>query len=86
MPNPVCPVCELPHPEGSDARMCVNALQSKLRALLKAVGDEGVCSACLAPIIWVVHRNGKRAPYTLAGLNHFADCPAAERFRKGSDV
>jgi hypothetical protein len=53
----------------------------RLLALLQAVGDPGKCKGCGVPIYWVLHRNGKRAPYTLNGLNHFADCPAADRFR-----
>lgn len=50
-------------------------------ALLKNVGDPGQCRGCQSPIFWVTHRNGKKAPYTPAGLNHFADCPAAGDFR-----
>lgn len=30
----------------------------------------------------VTHANGKAAPYTEEALNHFADCPDAEGFRR----
>lgn len=60
----------------------VQDLRKRIRALLRNVGEEGSCKGCQAPIYWVVHRNGKRAPYTVDGLNHFADCPAANLFRK----
>lgn len=85
MTNPICAVCELPHavpnPSGVE---CINALKGKLRAILKALGKPGTCDGCAAPILWITHANGKRAPYTAAGLNHFADCPAAARFRGGT--
>lgn len=29
----------------------------------------------------VTTKNGKSAPFTADGLNHFADCPKADRFR-----
>ncbi len=60
-----------------------DALQTNLAHLLKQIGEPALCKACGAEIWFVVNRNGKRAPYTKAGLNHFADCPAAEKFRKG---
>lgn len=62
-----------------------NALEDKARnldALLRQVGEPGTCRGCAAPIYWVVHLNGKRAPYTPEGLNHFADCPAQAQFRR----
>jgi hypothetical protein len=63
----------------------INALEDKARnldALLRQVGEPGTCRGCAAPIYWVVHLNGKRAPYTPEGLNHFADCPAQAQFRR----
>lgn len=56
-------------------------LESNIRLLLAQVGEPGKCRGCGADIYWVVHRNGKRAPYTPHGLNHFADCPAAQNFK-----
>lgn len=43
---------------------------------------KGECKKCKAIIYFVTHKNGKQAPYTLEGSNHFADCPAAKDFKK----
>ena len=56
-----------------------------LRALLGNVGDLGHCRGCKAEVWWIEHRNGRKAPYTAAGLNHFADCPAAASFKAKKD-
>ena len=56
-------------------------LAQNIKRLLNQVGEPGVCRGCGAPIWWVVHRNGKRAPYTEQGLNHFIDCTKAGQFR-----
>jgi hypothetical protein len=50
--------------------------------LLRACADPGVCRGCSRPIFWLKTKNGKAAPYTEVGLNHFADCEAADKFRK----
>ena len=52
--------------------------------LVEHVGEPNRCSApeCRAPIYWIVHRNGKRAPYNPDGTNHFITCPAVEKFRR----
>ena len=64
---------------------CLGALaqeaSKRIRAVLGHVGNRGHCSACHAEIWWVRHLNGKTAPYTAEGLNHFADCPHADQFR-----
>lgn len=61
----------------------VDELQKNILALLKIIGDAGLCSGCGAEIWWVVNpKTGKRMPITKAGLNHFADCPQAKNFRK----
>lgn len=58
-------------------------LLTNIDRLMKAIGAEpGTCRACGRVIWWVKHANGKRAPYTTEGLNHFADCPNANEFRK----
>lgn len=57
-------------------------LRKNIIALLNNIGDAGHCRGCSAAIYWVTHKNGKKTPYTLEGLNHFADCPAAARFKK----
>jgi hypothetical protein len=59
------------------------ALAKNLDLLIKQIGDPGVCRGCGAPIRWVRHLNGKRVPYTVVGLNHFADCPKAKHFKRG---
>ena len=74
-----CPACGIPHDREV---LCLRAAQATTLALLKNIGDPGQCRACQAEIFWVIHRNGKKAPYTAAGLNHFVDCPAAARFKQ----
>lgn len=61
------------------ARLC--RIEKNVLRLLKQVGDESKCKGCGATIYWVRHKNGKKAPYTVEGLNHFADCPKAQSFR-----
>lgn len=55
--------------------------KATIKKLLAQVGEEARCRGCQTPIWWVTHRNGRLAPYTAAGLNHFADCPRAADFR-----
>lgn len=55
---------------------------SLLGSLLNHCGKPGLCQGCGASIWWLVNKNGRWAPYTRDGLNHFADCPRAEAFRK----
>jgi hypothetical protein len=76
----ICTNCKLPgtHANGHE---CAGAQAEATLALLKNVGDRAVCSGCGAEIYWVHHKNGKRAPYTPAGLNHFVDCPKAAQFQ-----
>ena len=61
-------------------------LRQNIHRLLTQVGGESKCRGCDAAIWWVVHRNGKKAPYTADALNHFADCPAAAKFRKPKEA
>jgi len=80
-----CEWCGLPTRAGSNHNSineCIAALKKNVTVLLRLIGEPAQCRGCGAEIYWVVHRNGKRAPYTLLGLNHFADCPAAQSFRK----
>jgi len=60
-------------------------LLSNINLLLKLVGSQGQCKGCGLEIYWVRHNNGKKAPYTKDGLNHFADCKVADRFRKSKE-
>ena len=61
-------------------RLQATAYQAE--ALLKVVGDEGVCRDCLAPIYWVVTKASRRAPYNPDASSHFATCPKADEFRR----
>ena len=76
-----CEHCKLVGPHDDyDTEGCLKASQHAMKTLLGLIGDKGVCAGCKAEIYWVVHRNGKRTPYTPVGLNHFIDCPEAARF------
>jgi len=61
-------------------------LRSNIGLLLNQVGDKGTCRGCGADIWWVVHKSGKKAPYTAEALNHFADCPQANNFKGPTTV
>lgn len=64
--------------------MSEEELRSRILVLLKQIGTPGRCRACGATIYWVQHLNKRWAPYTELGLNHFADCPKREEFKRGS--
>ena len=64
-----------------DATEKAKWLLSNINILLSHVGDLASCRGCGKAIFWVRHKNGKRAPYTPEGLNHFADCPQAKDFK-----
>jgi hypothetical protein len=76
MPADKCPKCKLIHPPLVD---CVEAQAAAMRSLLLRVGTLDKCD-CLddngnpTPIVWIRTATGNSAPYTLAGLIHFADC------------
>ncbi len=71
--------------EAAMLRACFDAQRTAMRQLLDNVGDPGACRGCRVPIYWITHRNGKKTPYTHAGLNHFIDCPERKQFaRKGA--
>lgn len=54
----------------------------RIAALLRNVAENiRPCRACGVDIAMVRHRNGKLAPYTMDGVNHFVNCPKAEQFR-----
>ena len=40
------------------------------------------CRGCGLPIFWVVHKNGKKAPYDFNGQNHFGTCVNAKDFKR----
>jgi len=56
--------------------------QENVSRLLANIGDPGQCRGCGADIFWVIHKNGKRVPYTPQALNHFIDCPKAQEFKR----
>ena len=58
-------------------------LLSNIQHLYKTIGAQsGTCKDCGQPIWWVTTQNDKSAPFTARGLNHFADCCKADRFRR----
>ena len=57
--------------------------RQRFEALFRNLGvDPATCRGCGRTIWWIAHANGKRAPYTIDGQNHFASCPQAHLFRK----
>lgn len=62
----------------------VVALRKQIELLLGNVGDFATCTGCQRGIYWVRHKNGKKAPYDLDGVNHFVTCPQAHEFRRRS--
>lgn len=43
------------------------------------------CRGCGETVYFVRHRaSGKLAPYTREALNHFANCPNAQQFKKAA--
>lgn len=62
--------------------MSMAVLLANIYRLLHQIGDRANCAGCGKEIWWVTHKNGKAAPYTSEGLNHFADCPKAKDFKK----
>ena len=79
----ICDICHLPGPHDGlmAGAMCIHAQEKAMVTLLKNVGDPGTCRGCGASIFWVTHRNGKKTPYTPAGLNHFLDCEKGKDFK-----
>lgn len=69
-------------PEIDQLQDCIAAQKTAMRALLQKIGKQVACGGCGAVMYFVVHSNGKRVPYTEAGLNHFVDCPARDRFKR----
>jgi len=53
----------------------LNTCHDNVRRLLEAVGTQGACEGCGAKIFWVMHKNGRRAPYTFMAANHYRECP-----------
>lgn len=64
------------------ASKCVK-LQINVRKMLAVMGQPTVCKSCNAPITFVTTKAGKQTPYTPEAVSHFADCPDANKFRRG---
>ena len=65
--------------------MNLPSLEERISRLLALTAeDKRRCTACGTELYFVRHRNGKLAPYTADGLNHFLTCPEAHRFKKGN--
>lgn len=75
----ICQNCKLAH---NQEMPCVAAQAAAMIAILGNIGDPGTCRGCQVKIYWVTHKNGKKTPYTPAGLNHFVDCEARSQFAK----
>lgn len=59
-----------------------SSLRTHIGEILSRFGRRKVCK-CGANIYMMKHlKSGTYAPYTEYGLNHFADCPLKERFKK----
>lgn len=58
-------------------------IEQRMESLLRNIAEElRPCKACGAQLAMVRHRNGKLAPYTMGGVNHFIDCAKADQFRR----
>ena len=58
-------------------------LRANIEAILRNTADDiRPCLKCDATIFLIKHKNGKKAPYTIDGTNHFANCPKAEALKK----
>jgi hypothetical protein len=57
--------------------------EQRLERILQLVAEAvRPCQACGVKLYFVRHANGKLAPYTADGVNHFATCPDRDRFKK----
>lgn len=63
----------------------VQQMQRRILTLFAALGagQDAACRGCGRRIWWLTTKAGKKAPYTAAASIHFADCPAAKRFKGG---
>ena len=61
--------------------------EDRMAELLRLIAQSTrECLACGARIYFVRHSNGKLAPYTVDGVNHFKNCPQAGRFSKSTNA
>jgi hypothetical protein len=61
------------------------SLETRIESILTNTAQEiRPCKACGVKIAFVRHNNGKLAPYTVDGLNHFINYPQAASFKRGA--
>lgn len=58
------------------------AIRSEMRRFLETLGTPARCKGCEVIIYWVLHRNGRRTPYSQDGVNHWQDCAASKEMRE----
>lgn len=69
--------------ERDRARLERDEFSRRIRELLERTAQvRRPCKACGTDLFFVQHANGKLTPYTSDGVNHFANCPEAARFKK----
>jgi hypothetical protein len=56
------------------------------RLLCLAACEIRDCKACGTRLYFVMHNTGKKAPYTIDGVNHFSNCPGADSFRRKKEA
>lgn len=62
----------------------VPTIEQRMANLLALIATEiRDCRACGRKLYFVRHSNGKLAPYTIEGVNHFIDCANAAQFKRG---
>jgi uncharacterized protein with PIN domain len=61
----------------------LNQMKERLVKLFGLIAEEKrPCRACAQELWFVRHKNGKVAPYTADGTNHFINCPHAKEFKR----
>lgn len=72
--------CQICGEEFIPPQICVICLRS-----LQIKGMKSRCKSCGRRIVFHETHKGKLAPFTMEGVNHFVDCPGAEKFRKKNE-
>jgi len=61
----------------------IEVMRGNIREMLAVMGIyPRECQTCGRAIWFIKNRRGKKVPYTDDGLNHFIDCPGADKHRK----
>lgn len=64
-------------------KLAASFYRKRFEELFRHLGfDKAECRACKRTVWWVLHKNGKRVPYTVDGQNHFSNCPQRDAFRR----